>query len=88
LIPKSTALRIALIEVLKEHSSEHLTKDIDKLSCKKFHLTDSDLSLIRSGIRNEFSYRMAWERTYAKTKGHVPKLENRHGAITDSGRSL
>ena len=88
MIPNSTALRIALIKVLKEHPGGLSSKDIDQLAAKKLNLTDKDLGQIRSGKRTEFAYRMAWERTHAKAKGHIHKLDNKLWAITDSGKSL
>ncbi len=88
LIPNSTSLRLALIEVLKEHPSGLSSKEIDKLAAVKLKLTEADLSQIRSGNRTEFAYRMAWERTHAKAKGQIQKLENRFWAISDPGSSF
>ena len=80
-------MRLALIEVLKEHPSGLSSKEIDKLAAIKLKLTETDLSQIRTGNRTEFAYRMAWERTHAKAKGQICKLGNRFWAITDSGRT-
>jgi restriction endonuclease Mrr len=88
LIPNSSSLRLALIEVLREHPSGLSSKEIDKLAAAKLMLTETDLSQIRSGNRTEFAYRMAWERTHAKAKGQIRKLENRFWAISDAGSSL
>ncbi len=88
LIPNSTALRLALIDVLKENPEGLSSKDIDKFVAKKLNLTETDLSQIRSGTRTEFAYRMAWERTHAKAKEHIQKLPNRYWAITESGKLL
>jgi restriction endonuclease Mrr len=88
LIPNSTALRLALIDVLKENPEGLSSKDIDKFAAKKLNLAETDLCQIRSGTRTEFAYRMAWERTHAKAKGHIQKLPNRYWAITESGKLL
>ena len=88
LIPNSTALRLALINVLKENPEGLSSKDIDKLTAKKLNLSETDLSEIRSGTRTEFAYRMAWERTHAKAKGHIQKIGNRFWIITESGKML
>ena len=87
MIPNSTELRLAMIEVLKEHPRGLSSKEIDKLTALKLNLTDVDLSQIRSGNRTEFAYRMAWERTHAKAKGLIRKLGNRSWAILDSANS-
>jgi hypothetical protein len=88
LIPNSTRLRNALIEVLKEHPSGLPSKDIDKLVAVKLNLSETDLGLIRAGTRTEFAYRMAWERTHAKAKGQIVKLGQRCWAIADSTSTL
>lgn len=88
MIPNSGALKTALIDVLKEHPNGLSSKEIDKLTAKKLELTETDLSIIRTGSRTEFAYRMAWERTHAKAKGHIHKLENRSWAITDTGMNI
>jgi restriction endonuclease Mrr len=88
LIPNSVALGRALIEILKEYPGGLSSKDIDKFAAKKLNLTETDLSQVRTGQRTEFAYRMAWERTHAKNKGHIRKLENRYWAITESGKLL
>lgn len=80
-------MRIALIEVLNDHPNGLSSKEIDKLVAIKLNLNETDLGLIRSGNRTEFAYRMAWERTHAKEKGQIRKLENRFWAITNSGSS-
>jgi restriction endonuclease Mrr len=75
MLPNSSELNKALLEVLGEHPSGLLAKEIDKLVAIKLHLSADDLNRIRSGSRTEFAYRMAWERTHAKAKGLIEKGE-------------
>ena len=88
MLPNSTALTSALIEVLKEHQDGLNSKDIDRLAAQKLGLSEDDLKVIRSGTRTEFAYRMAWERTHAKAKGYITKNEYRLWLITDSGKLI
>ena len=88
MLPNSAALTRALLEVLRDYPNGISSKEIDRLVAKKLGLTDTDLSVIRSGKRTEFAYRMAWERTHAKAKGYVSKNESRVWVITDSGKLI
>lgn len=88
MLPNSTALTSALLEVLRECPNGISSKEIDRLAAIKLGLTDIELSVIRSGKRTEFAYRMAWERTHAKAKGYVTKNESRVWVITDSGKLI
>lgn len=88
MLPNSAALTRALLEVLRDYPNGISSKEIDRLVATKLGLTDLDLSVIRSGKRTEFAYRMAWERTHAKAKGYVSKSESRVWVITDSGKLI
>jgi restriction endonuclease Mrr len=88
LIPNSTKLREAIIEILKEHPRGLSSREIDRLAALKLNLNEEDVSQIRSGNRTEFAYRMAWERTHAKAKGKIGKLENGLWAIRLSDETL
>lgn len=76
MIPSSPSLNKALLEVLKANPVGLKSKEIDKLVAFKLKISDEDLKVIRIGTRSEFAYRMAWERTHAKAKGHISKLPN------------
>jgi len=88
LLPNSAALTSALLEVLRDYPNGLHSKEIDRLASIKLGLTNNELSVIRSGTRTEFAYRMAWERTHAKTKGYVSKIGSRVWVITDSGKLI
>ena len=73
MIPNSVSLRKALLEVLEENPVGLKSREIDDLVAIRLKLTVEDLQQIRSGTRTEFAYRMAWERTHAKSKGNILK---------------
>lgn len=74
MIPDSRVLRETLLEILKEHPDGLNNKNIDSLVALKLNLPDEDFKKIRSGNRTEFSYRMSWERTHAKSKGEIIRI--------------
>lgn len=85
MIPNSSLLRIVLLEVLKENPKGLSSKEIDRLTALKLNISSDDLAIIRSGKRSEFAYRMAWERSHAKTKGTIIKLGGGHWRISGPG---
>lgn len=85
MIPHSSLLQIALIEVLKENPEGLSSKKIDELTASKLNISVNDLTIIRSGSRTEFAYRMAWERSHAKTDGIILKLGRGQWKIADQG---
>jgi restriction endonuclease Mrr len=76
-IPSSVTLRDALLRVLHDSPGGLSTKEIDSSVATNLHLSEEQLSVIRSGTRTEFAYRMAWERTHAKNKGLIEKTAAR-----------
>ena len=74
MIPDSRTLRITLLEILRDYPGGLNNRDIDALVASKLNLTDEDLKKIRTGNRTEFSYRMSWERTHAKSKGEIIRV--------------
>lgn len=74
MIPDSRTLRITLLEILQDYPGGLNNRDIDALVAYKLNLTDDDLKKIRAGNRTEFSYRMSWERTHAKSKGEIIRV--------------
>jgi len=74
LLPEAQILRKALVFVLQENPEGLDTKRIDELVALQLGLSSDDTSQIRSGNRTEFAYRMAWERTHAKTKGEITRI--------------
>jgi restriction endonuclease Mrr len=73
-IPDSRTLRITMLEILRDYPGGLNNRDIDALVASKLNLTDEDLKKIRTGNRTEFSYRMSWERTHAKSKGEIIRV--------------
>ena len=88
MLPNSSVLNRAMLDVLRENPDGLSSRDIDTLTSQKLGLSQVDLSIIRSGSRTEFAYRMAWERTHAKAKGFITKHENRIWKITESGKTV
>ena len=76
-LPSTALLRDGLLKILAESPNGLTTKEIDKAVTEHLKLTPEQLSVIRSGSRTEFSYRLAWERTHAKAKGLIVKTPNR-----------
>lgn len=74
MIPDSRTLRITLLEILQDYPGGLNNRDIDALVASKLNLTDDDLKKMRAGNRTEFSYRMSWERTHAKSKGEIIRV--------------
>ena len=74
MIPDSRTLRITLLEILRDYPGGLNNRDIDALVASKLNLTDEDLKKIITGNRTEFSYRMSWERTHAKSKGEIIRV--------------
>jgi hypothetical protein len=62
------------LEILRDYPGGLNNRDIDALVASKLNLTDEDLKKIRTGNRTEFSYRMSWERTHAKSKGEIIRV--------------
>jgi restriction system protein len=54
---------------------------------KKLSLDSEQLSQIHSGSRTEFEYRLAWARTYAKSKGLIQSPTRMHWQITELGKT-
>lgn len=86
LIPNSAMLQRALLDVLNQYPSGLSSKEIDRLTALELGLSQEDLDLIRVGTRSEFAYRMAWERTHAKAKGLILKVEKRNWMISEMGK--
>jgi len=77
-LPPASDLREAILQILVEFPDGASSSVIDQAVAEKLNLTSEQLSVIRSGNRTEFAYRLAWERTHAKNKGLIEKLGNRN----------
>lgn len=74
--PSDQSLQKALIEVLIDNPSGLGSKEIDQEVAKKLSLDPNLLSIVHSGSRTEFSYRLAWARTKAKKKNLIKRDES------------
>jgi hypothetical protein len=77
-LPGAPDLRNALLLVLENFPDGASSRVLDEAVAQKLSLTPEQLSVIRTGSRTEFAYRLAWERTHAKNKGLIEKLGNRN----------
>jgi len=77
-LPPAPDLRDALLQILVAFPNGASSSVIDQAVAEKLNLTTEQLSVIRTGNRTEFAYRLAWERTHAKNKGLIEKLGNRN----------
>jgi hypothetical protein len=70
------------IVLLLESAGEPLpASQIDERVARKLKLTPDQLSLLRSGLRTEFAYSMAWSRTMAKSRGLIHQPSKRNWAV-------
>ncbi len=83
-LPGAPDLRNALLLVLEDFPDGASSQVLDKAVAQKLSLTLEQLSVIRTGSRTEFAYRLAWERTHAKNKGLIEKLGNRNWRLKKS----
>lgn len=80
-LPTTPELRDALLKVLERFPDGVSSNQIDAEVSKHLNLTPEQLSVIRSGNRSEFAYRLAWERTHAKNRGLIEKIGSRNWKI-------
>ena len=83
-LPPASELRDALLQVLKEFPEGTSSSVVDKAVAESLKLTSEQLSVIRSGNRTEFAYRLAWERTHAKNKGLIEKIGSRYWKLVNN----
>ncbi len=83
-LPGAPDLRNALLLVLEDFPDGASSQVLYKAVAQKLSLTLEQLSVIRTGSRTEFAYRLAWERTHAKNKGLIEKLGNRNWRLKKS----
>ena len=83
-LPSTPELRDALLMVLEGFPDGISSTQIDAAVSERLNLTPEQLSVIRSGNRTEFAYRLAWERTHAKNKGLIEKVGSRNWKLVKS----
>ena len=83
-LPPASELREALLHVLANFPDGTSSSVIDAAVAEKLNLSSAQLSVIRTGARTEFAYRLAWERTHAKNKGLIEKLGSRNWKLVTS----
>jgi restriction system protein len=83
-LPRSPELVKPLLFSLR--SGEVLSNlEIRERVASELNLSEVQLSQIHSGSRTEFEYRLAWARTFAKSKGWIDSPKRMCWRITDSG---
>jgi restriction system protein len=86
--PVSQLLWPGLVSV-REHGDSVTIEEHDDAVADKLGLTDEQLSELRGdGPRTEFSYRMAWARTWLKGAGVLENSSRGVWVLTDRGRSV
>lgn len=85
-LPKSQELIRPLLLALAE--GEVTSNDqLRELIGMQLGLTQEQLTLMHSGTRSEFEYRLAWARTKAKNQGLIFSPERKKWKITESGKA-
>ena len=77
MLPNANEMRKAMLEVLASFPEGINSKELDSQVAEKLQIAQEDLDLIRSGTRTEFAYRMAWERTHAKSRGEIERIRSK-----------
>ena len=77
-LPHRETLIQEIVSLLESKGEPLPTAQIDQEVALRLKITEEQLSLIRSGVRSEFAYSMAWARTMAKSRGliHQPSRRN------------
>lgn len=77
-LPHRDTLMQEIVSVLESKGESLSTGQIDHEVALRLKITREQLSIIRSGVRSEFAYSMAWARTMAKSRGliHQPSKRN------------
>ena len=68
-VPKYDALFNPLLQALHELGSSASITELEQRVAAILNLTDEDISAIQKGDRTQFSYNLAWARTYLKKYG-------------------
>jgi len=85
-LPKSQDLIKPILKVLKD--GQVISNATMRDEVARVLMLDSDsLSLIHSGSRTEFEYRLAWARTNCKARGLIISPKRMHWQITEDGKS-
>lgn len=84
-LPPASELQATMLEVLRKTPDGLTTKDLDDAVAVKLGLSKEMLSVIRTGNRTEFAYRLAWERTHAKNKGFIQRTGHGTWRISEVG---
>jgi hypothetical protein len=74
--PSDQSLQKAVIEVLVDNPLGLSSKEIDEEVARKLSMDPSLLTILHSGSRTEFAYRLAWARTKAKKKNLIRRDES------------
>lgn len=88
LLPTAREMVPGLVDILRERGSEVSVRDLESAVAKVMGLSDFQLSLPHDKSRNEFQYRLAWARTYAKKMGLITTTSRKgYWVIADSEKA-
>jgi restriction endonuclease Mrr len=80
-LPHRETLIQEIVRVLEDSPAPLGANQMDSIVARNLEITEEQLSLIRSGVRSEFSYSMAWARTMAKSRGLIHQPSRRVWAL-------
>lgn len=72
-LPSPSDLASIIPIVLKDLGGRAHFKDLEKAVAKTLNLSSEATSLLRSGKRTEFAYRLSWARTKCQSDGLIKK---------------
>lgn len=84
-VPKYDGMFQAVISSLKALGGSASIDELEVKAAELLKLSEKDLSIIHKGNRTEFSYRLAWARTYLKNAGLVDNSERGVWSLTNQG---
>lgn len=73
-LPSPSELAPIVITVLDNLGGKAHFKDIEREVARLLHLDEPTKSMIRTGTRTEFAYRLSWARTACKNQGKIRNL--------------
>ncbi len=86
-LPKSQDLLRPMMEFLTTQHGPCSNGQIELAVGRKLEIPANLLSIIHSGGRTEFQYRLAWARTNAKSKQWITSPKRESWEITEVGRA-
>ena len=85
-VPKYDDLFNPLLQALHELGSSASITELEQRVAAILNLTDEDISAIQKGDRTQFSYNLAWARTYLKKYGLLDNSSRGVWSLTPQGQ--